>query len=182
MNFALTAQQFVHFREHGSIRFSQFPLDFQILTQVISEALKKGTERDLWRKSPHLQKIILRTLAPLILELTGKKGLRIASDQYFAVAPTPESRIQDFFSFQGLAAVAIIQASEAQVEIVQPSSLASHIAADSYVIVYAKENAQFIDNPRDLYAQMLKKMGYAYGDFLINEHHPLIFPQSPGLK
>lgn len=175
MNFALTAQQLVHFREHGSIRFSQFPLDFSILTQAINEALNKGSDRDLWRKSPYLQKVILRTLAPLILELTGSKGLRIACDQWFAAAPPPEGRIQDLFSFQGLAAVAILQASHAQVEIVQPSSLASYIAADSYAIVYAKEHAQFIDNPRDLNAPLLKKMGYAYGDFLTNDHHPLVY-------
>lgn len=174
MNFSLSAQQLVHFREHGSIRFSHFPLDFPVLTQSIEEARKKESDRDLWRKSPYLQRVILRIVAPLILQLTGKRGLRIGCDQWFAEAPA-EGRIQDLFSFQGLAPIALLYPPEQQLEVFQPSSLTSHILPASYAIVYVGEKAQFIDNPRDPGAPSLKKMGYAYGDFLRGDAHPLVY-------
>ena len=174
MNLSLSAQQLVHFRKHGSIQFSHFPLDFSVLAQEIEGALGKGVERDLWRKSPYLQKIILRTLAPLVLELIGKKGLRIACDHWFSATP-PEGRMQDLFSFQGLAAVALLRCEEKQLELFQPSSLTSNILPYSYAIVYAQEKAQFINNPRDPGAPLLKRMGYAYGDFLRNDVHPLAY-------
>ena len=172
MKTSITAQQLVHFRQQGHIRFEDFPVDFP---SIQSSAQKDPEKRDLWRRDARLKKLILRTLAPLALELTGKKALRLASDLWLDT-PYTTGRQQDLFCFQGLAAIFDLS-SPADLDIFEPSSLSSLLVPHSYLVLFALENVRYIENPRDEGVPQLKRMGYAFGDVLANEFHPLIHPR-----
>jgi len=161
MKTALTAQQLAYFRDHGHIRFEQFPADLK----DISEG------RDLWRHNPVLKKLILHKLGPIALELTGQKSLRLACDQWLE-SPPKLLRMQDYFCFQGLALLFIL--SEGGLDIFEPSSLASHFPDKAYLAAFAKENARLIENTKDAYNLKTRNLGYVFGDRLRSEFHPLI--------
>lgn len=166
MKTTITAQQLVYFRSQGHIRFENIPTNFQAIQE---KSLEKN---DLWRKDPSLQKFILRTLGPIALELMGKKALRIACDRWIDTQPEV-LRMQDMFSFQGLALIFVLLPSF--LDIYEPSSLCSLLTPNSYLIAFGYDHVQFIENRKDPAAPALKKLGYGYGDLLKNEFHPLIF-------
>jgi hypothetical protein len=165
MKTEITSQQIVYFRQNGHIRFDNFPVDLSIVE-------KTPLKRDLWRESPALKKMILRALGPVAIELTGKKSLRLVCDQWLETPPT-SGRMQDMFCFQGLAAIFVI--TPTTLDIYEPSSLASLISPNSYLVVFGFDNVRIIENPKDPNLAVLKKMGYGYGDRLTNEFHPIIF-------
>lgn len=165
MKIEITAQQLVHFRQNGHIRFEQFSFEH------IESPLEKC---DLWRTRPTLKKMILRSLGPLALELTGKSSLRLACDQWLD-DPYPVCPLRELFCFQGLAA--IIALKESALDIYEPTSLSSLLSYSSYLVAFGCDPVRFMDNPRDPHLSSLKKMGYAFGDPLKTEFHPLIFRQ-----
>jgi hypothetical protein len=168
MKNAITAQQLVHFRKEGHIRFENFPANFPPL-----QALGAEDKRDLWRRDPSLKKWILRTLAPIALELTGKKSLRLACDQWIDAKLT--GKMKELFCFQGLAIICSL--TQEFLDLYEPSSLASLLPIDSYLVAFGLENTQFVDNWRDPYVPQLKKMGYAFGDKLEAKFHPSIYKE-----
>ena len=171
MKTVITAQQLVYFRQHGQIRFEGFPVDFAAIQTAAEKATAK---RDLWRDNPFLKKLIERDLAPLALELTGRKRLRIGLDQWID-APVSNGPMQALFCLQGIALVMVL--TPTALDVYDPSSLASLLIPGAYLIAYAQDNARYIANTKDPFVFNLRKMGYNYGDVLINEFHPLIFPK-----
>jgi len=169
MKTALTAQQIVYFRQNGHIRFEPSPIDFATLEKPDNK------ERDLWRASPSLKKIIEKKLATLALELTGRKQLRIGCDQWIAI-PFSEERLQNLFCMQGIVILAAL--SEHSLDFFDPSILTTQLILPSYLVLFTHESARYIDNPKDPYVLDLRRMGYNYGDLLVNEFHPLIFAKS----
>jgi hypothetical protein len=62
-------------------------------------------------------------------------------------------------------------------DVFEPSSLSSLLHPHSYLVVFGKENILFVQNTRDPHVPQLKRMGYAFGDHLSNEFHPIIHPK-----
>lgn len=172
MKTAISAQQLVYFRRQGHVRFENYPLDFQILREF---GEKSKCARDLWRSTPFLKKWILQTLGAMALELTKKPALRLACDHYLN-APASALRIQDLFCFQGLACVFVFSQSETgtTLDVFEPSSLASLLPKEAYLVAFALDNAVLIENPKDPFNAATRNLGYVYGDRLANPHHPLI--------
>ena len=179
MKTAISSQQLVYFRKQGHIRFENYPLDFQKIQKSLTKA-KSG--RDLWRDSPDLKKMILHSLAPLALELTKKRSIRLCCDQWIDTAPTV-SRIQDMFCFQSLACFFVFSKEEEHPEkgtlldIYEPSSLASLLPINAYLVAFGQDNALLIENSKDPFTLLTRNLGYVYGDHLRNEFHPLIHPK-----
>lgn len=170
MKTAITAQQLVYYRQNGHIRFDHFPSNFSSIQTWIS---KNPERRDIWRKHPAIKKWIIQTIAPIALELTGKTSLKLACDQWIS-EPSSEGRMKDKFCFQGLAIIFLLSAPDL-LDIYEPSSLASFLTQDSYLVAFGLDNTRFIENKKDPGEIALKKMGYAYGDVLSTEFHPAIF-------
>lgn len=176
MKTALTAQQLVHFRQQGKIRFENFPLDFASIEKIAEKTLYK---RDFWRNHPSIKKSILHTLSPIALELTKKSSLRLACDQWLE-SPPKSGRLQDMFCFQGMACVFVFYQDishpekETLLDVYEPSCLADLIPPNAYLVVFAHENGVLIDNPKDPFSIPTRNLGYVYGDRLKNEFHPLV--------
>ncbi len=173
MKMIITASQSNHFHQTGEISFENCPVDFQKILHIKNNNVRL---RDLWREAPFLQKLIANILAPIAFELTGKKALRLACDQWIETPPQ-EGYIQDFFCFQKLIILfAIFENEEKQtlVKAIHPSHLSSKIPENSYLIAFAFENARIINNPKDPFTTWTRNLGYVYGDPLSQKSHPLL--------
>lgn len=166
MKWEISAKQLVHFRQNGHIRFEPSPFPLPPLDH-------SQEKRDLWRTQPLLKKTILRSLGPLILELTGKQPLRLLCDQWIET-PLPSSPFSELFCFQGI--TVILSLTPSSLDVYDPSSLASQVPAESYLVVFGCDPVRFINNPKDPYLLTCRKMGYQFGDVIISEFHPLLFP------
>lgn len=184
MKTTLTEQQTAHFTKNGSIEFEIPHPDFH------------AEGRDSWRKSPALQTFILRKLAPIAFALTGKKQLRLGLDQWISSEnrPTQAAPIKELFSIQGFAIGAILAPNPTilnrrmELGIIPLPSKAEnvlffrpelildwpHVKDDLYLVLFTLPNAVYIHNPKDPLTNQLKSFGYAIGDLLKNEFHPLI--------
>ncbi|HSX26420.1 MAG TPA: hypothetical protein VLE89_05370, partial [Chlamydiales bacterium] len=179
-------------------------LDPKALFETIRPSAKLSTEeqylngRDLWRSHPALQSLLLRKLSPLAFALTGKNQLRLACDQWIPPKAAPKTRLpaKDLFSIQGLALCVLMAESTSPLP---PSKLGllplpsqpSHllffkptllldwprllkVPTDLYLAVYALPISVYVQNLKDPATNALKQLGYAFGDTLKNEFHPLI--------
>ncbi|HSX13879.1 MAG TPA: hypothetical protein VLE96_05615 [Chlamydiales bacterium] len=172
MKTVLTSQQLMYYRRQGHVRFENFPLDFQKITNLI-----KKNPRDLFRKEPFLKKIILQQLGPIALELTKSNALHLACDQWFD-SPPLSCPMKNLFCFQNLACIFVFSSnnSETILDVFEPSSLSSRIPPDAYLVVFAKENGVLVENQNDPFTVQTRNLGYVYGDRLKNELHPIVRP------
>ena len=76
---SLLAKQFSYFQKTGHLRFEDFPVDFMKVKTIAKEIPRN---RDLWRSSPFLKKLILRSFGPIALELMKKASLHLGCDQW----------------------------------------------------------------------------------------------------
>lgn len=187
--------------EESSFFAKQGYLEFEAPLPPFEEFQKSPLERDLWRKSKKLELFLTQTLAPYLLPFGGKKGLRLAFDEWLPSPFTYETRgsLKDFFSIQGVE-LGVLFALEPPAPFI-PSPLgiaplpteAGHLLLFKgallldwprlksdiphpglYLAAYAGPDARYICNPKDREGKTLKKWGYAYGDRLQNEFHPLL--------
>ena len=179
MKTAITSQQLVHFRQQGHVRFENYPLDLPKIEKDFKNAPYK---RDFWRNNPALKKMILHTLGPIALELTKKNALRLACDQWIETPPK-QDRMQDMFCFQGLLCLFVFseEANHPEkgtiLDVFHPSSLASLLKGNIYIVAFAQENSLLIENTKDPFNLPTRNLGYVFGDHLRNEFHPLIHPK-----
>ncbi len=185
MKTTLTAQQTAFFTKNGFIELEiahEFP-----------------SNRAGWRDSPELQDFLMRKLGPLALALTGKKQLRLASDQWILREnrPTKPSPLKGILSIQGVAiAVAFAEnptfpsrrsplgllplAAPGHLLFFRPEIILDWPFSDIYLATYAFPTAVYVYNPKDPLTHSLKQLGYQFGDLLKNETHPLIWATTQG--
>jgi hypothetical protein len=196
MRSTLTAQQIAFFSKNGSIEFEVPGSTFQHLPTKLS--FSEG--RDLFRGNEALKTFLVRKVGPLALELTGKKRLRLASDQWIPAGHLWHSNapLKDLFSVQGLLLGALVCRDEVSVEkrsalgLLPLPSKPGHILffkphiilnwkellrlspTDQYLVAFSQEDAIYIENQKDPSTNSLKKLGLGFGDKLGNSTHPLI--------
>jgi hypothetical protein len=164
--------------------------------EIPHPALEQTLDRDQWRASEPLKQFILKKIAPLALELSGKKQLRLGLTQQITDEnrPAKASAIKEMFNIQGFALGAIIAenpeapekrsplgmlplpSDKDQVLFFQPHLLLDwpHLSSSICLILFTLSNAVFIHNTKDANGSYLKQFGYNYGDVLKNSSHPLI--------
>lgn len=152
--------------------------------------------RDSFREDEKFKQFLLKTLAPLLLELNRAKVLRLGLTQWITEENRPQSyaKLSDMFSMQGFAIGAAIVAKDPEdfnrsdlglvpmpekaknVLIFQPHLLLDweNVHQDVLLIAFARLDAQYIKQNNDPHKNYLKKFGYSFGDVLKNEAHPLI--------
>ncbi len=190
MRTSITAQQSSFFTKNGYIEFGGIDLDVEALFQ----ALKAG-ERDQWQHSPLVRNLLIKKLGPIALVLAGKKMLRLGADLKVSPEEKPQKMgaCTEFFSVQGLQIGCIIAKETAQqapspIGLLplpsQPGNVLFFRAnllldwphcppADLYLATFALPNAVYVENRKDPKTNDLKKQGYAFGDLLRNDTHPL---------
>lgn len=181
----ITEQQSAFYTKNGFIEFA-------IPHKLPDVSLK----RDLWRERNELERFLVKKLGPMALNLTGKKQLRLAADQWITAENKPKkpAPIQEIFCIQHLIIGAsicqnpIAPEKRAQLGLLPlPSSAENilffrtnvildwkHLEQDIYIALFALPNAVYIHNEKDPHAHFLKELGLHFGDRLENNTHPLI--------
>ncbi len=193
----LTTQQEAYFTKHGYIELEGLSLDLDALRASFPDKYELG--RDLWRKQPALESLLLRKIGPFALALSGKKELRLAFDQWLPanfhfdkMAPC-----KDLFSVQGLAVCCLLSFTEVppppaphlgilplpphkgHLLFFKPTLLLdwpklARAGAELYLSAYALPASVYVQNPKDPCTNLLKTLGYGFGDRLSSQHHPII--------
>lgn len=160
--------------------------------------------RDLWKEDPLIKKNLLRsTLSELASSLLKKRPLRLAYDQYIRTGDRPKSffakdfSIKEISCFTEIKGALILKLSDTDVSLPSnvfcplPQKVGSGLFISSelplsltslleiphlklYMIVFCQERAQYILEKNDPLTHALKKEGYAFGDSLKNDRHPLV--------
>lgn len=172
MKFHLTVQQLKFYSDNGYIGFDNLGVEFP---------QKEEARRDLWRKEPSLEQLIVRKLGPLALQLTRKTKLYLACDERISETWDTKSAIQKHFSFQGLACVvALLSDPQTPLFFMHPSTWPSMLPGwpttptDCYLIAYGTNETRYVNNPKDPLNHWLKKYGFGFGDSL--QKNPMIGP------
>ena len=192
MRFALTAELRHFFDKHRWIEFEGL-FSSEELSHLRKEAdhalshrleSQNGTPfflgRDIWRQSPLIRKILFRqNISELASVLFGTKPLRIAYDQYFPAAydpPVPYS-LQMLSCLHNLVGGLSIQLDDKAGKglFFLPDLPLPPITGPTFLLVYCKAKTLYVEEKNDPHLHALKKLGYAYGDALTAETHPIVY-------
>ena len=190
----LSAQQTAFFSKSGFLELEGL-LSLEECKKFVA---MMSEQRDLWRAHPPLQQLVFsKKLTQVALQATDERQLRVGLDQWMApgFALKKPAKLSELFCIQGLSCAVILRFCEGAAPaakaplglapfpqepgnalLVRPNVLLQWPPAPFglWVVAYALPNAVYIQNPRDPAGDALKKLGYAYGDTLRNDAHPLI--------
>ncbi len=193
----LTAQQLSFFSNNGFLELAEF-LSPEECVQFLTIAQQSTSSRDLWRVSPAFKTLGLSQKLPsIVLQAVDEGTLHLALDQWMEPGFTLEkpAKLTDLFSIQGLVCAVLFRFCSGDLPtasaplgllpfprtpgsalLVRPGLLLQWppVSFGLYVIAYARPKAVYVHNPRDPAGDALKKFGYAYGDVLRNDVHPLV--------
>ena len=155
---------------------------------------------DLFRSIPDLKMFLLSPqVAMIISQLTHQNSFRLLFDQllvYPACLHYPNPLFVSDLSFQGVLLAGLIKLSGPEsdqgvlprkpgfVSFFNPhkelplDAFLERSSTEYLLFVFGKRDALYTLAPKDPHGQLLKKLGYGYGDHLNNEFHPLIFKKS----
>jgi hypothetical protein len=162
--------------------------------------LTKAGLRDLWRDNARIKQLVCqRRLAEMVADLVEERPLRLAFDQAVLIEPTSASWIpaggslETLSAFRGVvcglilclkapkkASAPFLPTREGNGICVSPAVKLDfrhidHREAQRYLIIgYGKAVTVFVHQPDDAYAPTLRKMGYNYGDRLVDRLHPVV--------
>jgi hypothetical protein len=208
----ITSQQALFFKEHGYIEFDATLFKPEAIVTAANACFEKRKReqedvnpiilgRDLWREEPILEKLAMKTLAPLTLNLANKPVLRLALDQWITKESLwkEPSSFKELFAIQGLSLLVLFTnipnhtLASPKVGIIPLPSDSSHCLivrpnilldwtklaslpddATIYIVAYAGLEAVYVQNLKDPALYELKKLRYQPGDALRSDSHPLI--------
>lgn len=178
MRYTISSQQLSHFRRERFLEldglFSEE--EASLLKMCLDEALaKEPSGRDLERDDAKLKKALhLSRIGQVASAIFGKKRLKLAFTQY----PSPWSfaKLEEVSCITELPGGALIDLVTGQVTFYpadQPIVFES-ITHPYLIIGLSFENGRYKLQESDPHTHRLKKRGYAFGDTLKNDTHPLI--------
>lgn len=178
MKFFISTLHQSYYKDHGKIRFENFPFDAETLQEAAKAAfsLRKDPNpwsrgRDLWRDSPPLLQFFLKKLIPLAMNLIGQNGVRILADQMIPQDFDSKAPLDTLFGFQPILCLASIE--KGAITFYHPTMPLSQEVG--YYIALGGERSCYIKKETDPCNHLLKKMDYSFGDKLKNETHPLVY-------
>lgn len=155
------------------------------------QQIKAG--RDLWRDASAIRKRLLtRDLVQIVSALSDCRLIRLGCDQLLpaGMVVSEPLTLNQQLCFQGLCAGMLVclesgngsnplPKDEGSVAIISPDyplnlSQLAHGSGRYLLIAFLKERAHYIEQPRDPNANYLKSLGYALGDRVNEQTHPLI--------
>ena len=173
-------------------------LSNQIEFKSAEELYRVG--HDLWREDETLRKKILsHTFAEIGAELFKKPSLHIAYDQLFRTGSKPgfpqklPSTLNEISSIYPLAGALLIHLSGPKApselipsrhenimylspEMMIPWELFFQLPHQSYLLIaYGIPESIYLLQKKDPHTHSLKKLGYAFGDRVKHDRHPIIY-------
>lgn len=135
--------------------------------------------RDLWRSDPAMQKIVLkRSLAEIAAELFKHELLRIAFDQYQdETFPLSLQQMSSLSPLLGVVALPLENNDKGRAiyfSATEPMIL-PFFEGPLLLIAYTGNKTQYTLKKDDLHTHAVKRLGYAFGDLIKNETHPIVY-------
>lgn len=181
----LSAQQLAFYTKNGYIEL-----------EVPHKAIEQTEKRDQWRDDSDLLRFFQKKLGPLALELSGKKHLRLGFSEWIGKnnKPARACTLKEMLSLQGHEICAAISNTPIEPNKKSPLGLLPqpqaadnvlffrsnlildwpHVPSEVLLVVFALQNAVYIENKKDPNTHYLKELGYFFGDQLKNSTHPII--------
>ncbi len=133
--------------------------------------------RDLWRRSPAVKKIVLRsTLAELAKQLREENELFLGFDQLFESAQIEQASLEQLFSVKPLSVGLMIFLKGERAgsgRFIHPKNSLNWDEKEPFIVIgYAKQGAIYHENSDDLGTDFLKQ-------FNMRDRHPLKDPLHP---
>lgn len=186
MKMALSFDQKVFFNENGYLQLEGV-LDPEKV-EIVKNLAPAGS-RDLFRASEQMRKSVLpRNLVDLVLELGVSRPLRFGLDQLISSGMFSKGgSLEKLFCLQGIEVGIFYPLEEGPEESFFPTRpgdvllvkgerhLPVHtIESKMMLAVLVRSTSVYIRNLRDPHAHALKELGYAYGDKLKDQFHPVV--------
>lgn len=177
MRYTITSQQVDHLRKEGALHFEGvYPREKIDLLRTLLSSAESETGRDLQRGSPPL----LKTLNPSMLgqiaaELYHKSRVKIAFTQLLPAYQTAAS-VDEISSVTEVFGAMLIHLDSGDATFFLPSSPIDfpHLEEAGLLVAFATDRARYRIRPQDPHTHSLKNLGYASGDRLTEDTHPLI--------
>lgn len=192
MRYTITSTQIEYFRKEGHIEFQPFlkTEESKILKNLLDEAkIKTPSGRDLERENKPLGKALqLSRLGQIASQLFNKKRVVLGLTQYFpkfhkvcslddlsTVTETVGCALLNLSNepLPGLSYLPIEQGDIGFYSNRFPIDFTS-LELPVLFIVFTEENVRYKFQQNDPETHFLKKLGYAFGDRLMQNTHPLI--------
>lgn len=188
MRYSIANQQINFYVEHNYIEFEEIIPEELILacreefSSLINDKDPKTIYlqgRDIWRKSNSFKKIATnKNLASIVQQLCKRTKLRLAFDQISLCNLEEDKPLESLFSFQELECVVVfyLDSKENNCTFINPKHpfIPKEDCSFLYMIGYAPFKTLYVLNEQDVNTHYLKKLGYAFGDRLKEEFHPIV--------
>lgn len=188
MRYSITNQHINFYIEHGYIEFEELisedlfiscQKEYETLTHAQDSKTVYLKGRDIWRSSLPFQTLAKnKSIASIVQQLNKQSRLRLAFDQISVSNLDEKKPLESFFSFQGLVCIVVfyLDKKENSCSFVHPKHpfLSKEDSTCTYMIGYSSEKALYKSNEQDVNNHFLKKFGYAFGDPLKEEFHPIV--------
>lgn len=179
MRYVVTSEQFDHFHQMGFIDFEAFfrKSDIDLLTQLLDAALEKvPTGRDLQREDPTLTKALKSSkFRQIATQLFRKNRLRIGLTQYSTCFEGTAS-IKEISPLSETLGGCLIHLKSGGVTFYDerfPIDFSSFEKPSLFILI-SSDKARYQYAEKDPHTHLLKKLGYAFGDRITNDTHPLL--------
>lgn len=176
MRYSITSEQLDHLRKEGVLEFAGIYSEEKIavLRDLLNKAVSE-TGRDLQRENPPL----LKTLHPSMLgqvasQLYLKKRIKIAFTQLLPCYSEPMS-LSEITSVTEVFGGALIDLETGDAHFYMPETMIDFSNEDGKLLIaFSTDKAQYVIQKNDPQNHSLKKLGYAAGDRLSDQTHPVI--------
>jgi hypothetical protein len=199
MKYQISAEQRNFFENHGYIEYERL-LSEKECSALLSAVKKCEKPRDMARESEEVRKLLSSPrFGQIASALCLKKKLRYGLDELYSPAKRAPgfSVLQDERCIQGITFAMLICLDEdaigepedgdifprhtGNVTFFTPDGIydskhdASHQYQTCILLVWVDSNSQYIFQEKDAYTHDLKKLGYVFGDTLLEKTHPLFW-------
>lgn len=168
MRFTTSFEHRDFFSKNGYIEFEKL-----ISLEECALLLSKKTGLDLWRRDPLIKKISLRSqFGEIASQLSRTKVLRIGFD--LLLDPLHSPSLLDSSLKPSIGLLIILAGEKTGSGLFFHPKLLFPQMEKAFLITYCESKTLYHFKKEDPYTHHVKKLGYAFGDLIKNDTHPLI--------
>lgn len=176
MRYSITSAQISYLQKEGQIEFEELytEAEIQILRELTSPS-RHNSGRDIEKDTPLLLSA-LRTpiLGQIASQLFGKNQIKIGFTQRLPFYKEASS-LEEASSITETIGGALIDLQTRNILFILPQTLIDFPHLEKKLLItFCTEKARYIIQQFDPLSHWLKNLGYASGDLLTNQTHPLI--------
>lgn len=176
MRYSITSAQLSHLQKEGELPFEGLYSEAKVesLRKLVEEAPQEGG-RDIHRENPPLLSALHTSmLGQVASQLFGKKQIKIAFTQRLPFYEDAAS-LEEVSSITEVLGGALIDLETGNILFVMPQTLLDLPNLEKKLLIaFSTEKARYSIQELDPISHWLKHLGYASGDRLSDQTHPLI--------